>query len=149
MSMRRICLILLLAWPLAGAQAQIDNDKELMVDANGVAANGYDVVAYFDNRVARGIPTFLVEYKGADWYFESPDNAEAFRSDPAKYEPAYGGWCAYGVAQGYLVKTDPDAWSVVDGRLYLNYNELVRIRWLGDRDRYIKVAEQYWPKLID
>ena len=143
--LRSLALGALLGLSAAAAQAR---DPALML-VDGVAANGYDVVAYFSGKVSRGIPEFSVEYRGAQWYFENPENAARFKAAPAKFEPAYGGYCAYGVAQGYLVKTDPAAWSIAGGRLYLNYNSPIRSRWLKDRDNYIALAEKNWPKLVD
>ena len=131
-----------------GAFAQERIAKGLMVDEDNVAANGYDVVAYFDNRVERGIPSFMIEYKGATWYFATEENAQTFRRDPSKFEPVYGGYCAYGVSQGYLVGTDPEAYSIYNGRLYLNYNASVRNTWLQNRENFVKVADKFWPKLI-
>ena len=120
----------------------------ILVDEFGVAAKGHDVVAYFDNRVTRGVPDYEVEYRGAIWYFESAANATKFQRNPERYEPVYGGYCAYGVSQGYLVPTDPSAWSVVNGKLYLNYNATTRNRWLSDRENYILIADKHWPRLI-
>ncbi len=120
----------------------------VMVDEHGVAANGYDVVAYFDNRASRGLPTFSIEHRGAVWYFESEQNAARFQNSPERFVPEFGGYCAYGVSQGYLVGTDPDAWSVVGGRLYLNYNVDIRNRWLTDLETFVAVAEKHWPRLV-
>ncbi len=124
-------------------------ENPIMVDGDNVAANGYDVVAYFDGRVSRGIPAFSIEYRDATWYFESEESASTFQRDPERYEPLYGGYCAYGVSQGYLVATDPNAWSVVKGKLYLNYNAPTRNHWLSRRDEYIDLAEKHWPRLIN
>ena len=143
-SIQLLALSLLLS--LAAVFARAD-EPELLLD-DGVAANGYDVIAYFSGKVKRGIPEFAVEYRGAQWYFENSENAARFKASPEKFEPVYGGYCAYGVSQGYLVKTDPHAWSVVQGRLYLNYNAPTRNEWLSDRDNYIALAEKIWPKLI-
>ena len=122
--------------------------SQILVDKDGVAVNGYDVVAYFDGESVRGIPDFSIEYRGATWYFETPANAGQFQSNPGKYEPMYGGYCAYGVSQGYLVGTDPEAWSVVDGTLYLNYNGTIRNRWLANQANFIAIADKHWPRLI-
>ena len=130
-------------------QVAAAKENEIMVDDDNVAANGYDVVAYFDNRVSRGIPAFEIEYRGALWWFESEESAAKFQKDPELYEPVYGGYCAYGVSQGYLVATDPDAWSVVDGNLYLNYNAATRGQWLKKRDEFINLADKHWPQLIN
>ena len=84
---------------------------------------------------------------GKTWRFSSSANRDAFAADPARYAPHYGGHCAYGVAQGYLVFGDPKAWSVHDGVLYFNYNIPTRDRWLSRRGQYIAESERAWPKL--
>ena len=122
-------------------------ETALNVDGNGVAANGYDVVAYFDGNAVEGSSDIEVKYKGALWRFASKENAEEFVDDPDKYIPAYGGYCAYGVSQGYLVATDPHAWTVADDKLYLNFNQPTRSHWLTRQDEYIGVADLNWPGL--
>ena len=113
-----------------------------------VAIHGYDPVAYFaDGGPRKGRPELAVEHGGARWLFSSAANKLRFEQEPAKYLPAYGGYCAYGVAQGYLVKIDPNAWSIVDGRLYLNYDRSVARNWLKDVPGYVKQADANWPKL--
>ena len=116
--------------------------------ASGLGADGYDVVSYFtDSRAVEGDAEFTAEYAGKTWRFSSSSNRDAFAADPARYAPHYGGHCAYGVAQGYLVFGDPKAWSVHDGVLYFNYNIPTRDRWLSRRGQYIAESERAWPKL--
>jgi YHS domain-containing protein len=116
---------------------------------NGVAIKGYDPVAYFTEGAPReGKPEHTVEYKGAKWQFASAENKAQFEQDPEKYEPAYGGYCAYGVSRNYLVKIEPDAWSIRNGKLYLNYDQNVQKSWSEDPDGYIKQANEKWPGLI-
>lgn len=129
-----------------GAAALADGRK-VFADDFGVAANGYDVVAYFDNKATRGIPGIQVEYLGKTWYFETQENADRFQGSPERYVPQFGGYCAYGVSQGYLAPTDPEAWSVINGKLYLNYNQVIRTRWLADVDHFLVTAEKHWPRL--
>ena len=119
------------------------------IGSPGVAIRGYDPVAYFkDGKATRGKAEHVAQYKGATWRFASAENKATFEADPAKYEPVYGGYCAYGVAQGYLVKIDPNAWAIKDGRLYLNYDAGVQATWAKDPLGYIKKANARWPKLI-
>ena len=87
------------------------------------------------------------EFRGSTFQFASMAHREAFVEDPAKYAPQYGGYCAYGVAKGYKAKVDPEAFSVVHGRLYLNYSEAVRTRWLSDVPGYIQQADANWPEV--
>lgn len=119
-----------------------------MSERNDLAIEGYDPVAYFtDKRPVKGLPEFRTEFRGETFEFASADHREAFVADPAKYAPEYGGYCAYGVAKGYKAKIDPEAFSVVRGRLYLNYSEAVRTRWLSDLPGYIRQADANWPEV--
>lgn len=129
------------------ALASAHAEQKIFTNSDGVAVNGYDVVAYFDSEATRGIPGFEVEYQRATWYFETQANADKFQRDPEKYAPQFGGFCAYGVSQGYLVATDPYAWSIVKGKLYLNYNATIRTRWLSDLDQYLTIAQKHWARL--
>ncbi|GAB4191713.1 MAG: YHS domain-containing (seleno)protein [Thalassobaculales bacterium] len=116
--------------------------------SGGVAVKGYDVVAYFtEARPVRGSPEFTAQAEGATWRFASAANRDRFRAEPAKYIPQYGGFCAYGVAQGYKVDIDPNAWRIVDGRLYLNYSLSVQKDWEKDIPGYLRRADAKWPEL--
>ena len=112
----------------------------------GGAIQGYDPVAYFtEGKPVKGKPEFSHQWKGAAWRFASAANRDRFAAAPEKYAPQYGGYCAYGVASGYAVKTEPDAWSVVDGKLYLNYDRSVQASWVKDIPGYIRKADANWP----
>ncbi|HEY9348804.1 MAG TPA: YHS domain-containing (seleno)protein [Inquilinus sp.] len=116
--------------------------------ADNVAIRGYDPVAYFrDGGPRRGKPEFAAQHDGATWWFASAEDKALFEADPEKYMPAFGGFCAYGTSRGYLVKIEPEAWSIVDGRLYLNYDLGVRDTWQKDPKGYIDQANANWPKL--
>ncbi|HKJ63017.1 MAG TPA: YHS domain-containing (seleno)protein [Hyphomicrobiales bacterium] len=118
------------------------------IGTDGVAIKGYDPVAYFtEGGPHKGKPEYTTEYKGAKWQFSSAKNKELFEANPEKYAPAYGGYCAYGVAQDALVKIEPDAWSIHKGKLYLNYDQSVRKSWSENPDGYIEQADQKWPAL--
>ena len=114
----------------------------------GIAIGGYDPVAYFtDGGPRQGKPEFAAQHDGATWWFASAEHKAMFAADPDKYMPAFGGFCAYGTSRGYLVKIEPEAWSIVDGRLYLNYDLGVRDTWMKDTKGYIDQAKANWPKL--
>lgn len=131
--------------PLQAAGKSVINT----IGSPGVAIKGYDPVAYFvDGGPRKGKAQFTVEHKGVQWRFSSAENKAKFEADPAKYTPVYGGYCAYGVAQGYLVKIEPDAWTIRGGKLYLNYDKGVRRTWEKRPDSYIRKANTRWPKLI-
>jgi uncharacterized membrane protein len=114
----------------------------------GVALDGYDVVAYFTaGKPIRGQSTLTVDWQGTVWRFATAANRDAFASAPDKYAPQFGGFCAYGVSRGYAVDIDPDAWSIVDGKLYLNYSKSVQRTWEKDRTSYIEKARVNWPAI--
>lgn len=112
------------------------------------AINGYDPVAYFnESKPVKGNKEFFVEWGGAKWYFSSKQNMIVFNAAPENFAPQYGGYCAYGMARGYKAKTSPEAWTIDDGKLYLNYSNDVREQWNKLRDHFILKADENWPKL--
>jgi YHS domain-containing protein len=114
----------------------------------GTAVEGYDVVAYFtDGKPVEGTDDFSVDWKGATWQFSSEENKALFESDPEKYAPQFGGYCAWAVSQGYTASTVPEAWSIVDGKLYLNYSKGVQNTWEQDIPGNIKLADTNWPNI--
>ena len=117
----------------------------------GVAVGGFDPVAYFtDGKPVKGTKDLLTEYEGATWRFASAANRDAFQADPAtKYAPQYGGYCAWAVSQGYTAKGDPQAWTVHDGKLYLNYNKKVRATWAKDIPGNVKKGDANWPAVLE
>jgi len=130
------------------AKADVPRPINTLGSPDGVAIRGYDPIAYFrDNGPRPGRPEFSVRHSGATWYFASAENTALFEADPEHYLPAFGGFCAYGTSRGYLVKIEPEAWSIVDGRLYLNYDLNVRKTWLGRTKTYIARADGNWLRL--
>lgn len=116
----------------------------------GNAIEGYDPVAYHTaGQPLEGSSDFEHEWEGATWRFVSAENRDLFAADPEKYAPAYGGYCAYGVAQGYKPDIDPEAWSIVDDQLYLNLNKKIQARWEKDIPGYIAKADEIWPTIMD
>jgi YHS domain-containing protein len=138
--MLRVALfLLLLVGPALAGQV---NEK------GGIAIKGYDPVAYFtEGKPVKGTSLNQHAWNGATWLFASADHRDAFAAAPEKYAPRYGGFCAYGVAQGYKVEIDPEAWSTVDGALYLNYSPSVKRDWAKDPKGYIAKADAAWPGL--
>ena len=109
------------------------------------AIRGYDPVAYFtDGEATKGRAEFTVDWNGATWRFASAENRDAFADDPVRYAPQYGGHCAYAMSTGKLVPTDPEAWHIVDGKLYLNYSKRVQHRWLQDVPGFVAKADAQW-----
>lgn len=124
-----------------------EKKSEIYSDSS-IAINGYDPVAYFtENRPVKGSSEYSIQWKGVNWLFSSRDNLNAFLSDPGKYEPQYGGYCAYGCSKGKKATTDPQAWTIVDGKLYLNNSLQVRAKWLMEQKQRIELADKYWPQI--
>lgn len=138
-----------LAFLALGAPQVLAKPRINTLGLSGVAIKGYDPVAYFTRGApAKGSKQFALRHDGVEWRFASAANKSLFQADPAKYMPAYGGYCAYGVAQGYLVKIEPDAWAIRNGRLYLNYDRSIQRRWSKKPASYIATADRKWPGLI-
>lgn len=117
---------------------------------NNNAVSGYDTVAYFSEGKAReGSKEYTTTYKGANWRFVNAENLALFVANPEKYAPQYGGYCAWGLANGHAVSSDPEAWKIVDGKLYLNYNQKVQKRWIDDTEWAIIEADKQFPELVD
>ena len=112
---------------------------------DGVAAKGYDVVAYFtDSKPVPGSAEFTDKWQGATYRFASAEHLAAFKRDPAKYAPQYGGYCAYAVSQGDIVDIDPKQWKNVNGKLYLNANVLAQTLWKQDPEGHIRKGDSNW-----
>lgn len=116
----------------------------------GLALRGYDPVSYFtDGKPVLGDFTITADYGGATYRFVSAAHKTLFTQAPAKYVPQYGGFCAFGTAQGYKVDGDPNVWKIVDNRLYLNLAPAVAERWVKDIPGYIKSANVNWSTIRD
>ncbi|TAJ73339.1 MAG: YHS domain-containing protein [Phenylobacterium sp.] len=113
-----------------------------------VAVGGYDAVSYFAGAPVKGDAKFATVWKGAEFRFASAANLAKFKADPAAYAPQYGGYCAWAVAGGYTAKGDPQAWKVVNGKLYLNYDQNVQKRWAQDVPGNIAKGDRNWPKVL-
>jgi YHS domain-containing protein len=115
-----------------------------------LAVGGYDAVAYFtDGQPVKGMKEFTHEWQGATWRFASAAHRDAFAAEPEAYAPQYGGYCAWAVSQGYTADADPEAWTVVDGKLYLNYNAKVKADWSQDMAGNIAKADANWPAVLE
>lgn len=116
---------------------------------NNLAIAGYDAVAYFtEGRPVEGKKEFSVEYGGAQWRFSSAAHLALFNADPIAYAPAYGGYCAWAVAQGDTASAEPDLWTIHEGKLYLNYSRSVNQTWKADMEAFIEQADAHWPELL-
>ena len=114
------------------------------------ALRGYDVVAFFqEQKPVLGSKTITHAWNGAVWHFVSEENKNTFAADPEKYAPQYGGYCAYGMSNGYKAPTQIDTWTIVDGKLYFNYNKQVQKDWNSKQAELIQKANQNWPTVKD
>lgn len=133
---------------LALSSASFAADIDVNANGNDVAIQGYDPVAYFTEETPqKGSATYTATYKNAIYHFSSEQNRDLFRASPTKYAPQYGGFCAFGVTKGRKFDTDPTAWRVVDGKLYLNLNKDVQKVWLEDVPGYITNANETWTSI--
>ena len=116
------------------------------VEGGNIAVSGYDAVSYFDGDGApvKGDVDFAVTHDGAVYQFADGANAARFAANPEAFMPRYGGHCAWAMARGYLAPGDPLAYAVVNGKLYLNFNQEVKAKWDMDRAGYIAAAEKNW-----
>src|SRR5688500_5483675 len=110
-----------------------------------LALRGFDTVAYFvaDNAV-KGNAKYEYVWNGAKWLFSSEENMKMFQANPETYAPQFGGYCSFAVSEGYTADADPEAWKVVDGKLYLNYNKQVREKWEKNQDERIEKGKSNW-----
>ena len=147
-------LVLLAAIGLAAAMpvstpAFAKASPEVNVEADGFAARGYDVTAYFlQGKPVRGSKAYQLKYKGATWLFASPDSLAKFQANPAAYAPQFGGYCAWAVSQGYVAAGDPEQWKIVDGKLYLNFNARAKELWEADQADAILRGHANWPGIL-
>lgn len=149
MPKRRQVLATLAAMPLVGLAVPAQASEPPVFSSRGVAIRGYDPVAYFTNGApVRGKAEHGIEWQGTEWRFASAANRAAFESDPGAYAPQYGGYCAWAVSRGYTASTDPDAWKIVDGKLYLNFNRRVQRMWEGDIPGNIARGDANWPAVL-
>ncbi|MBM3465877.1 MAG: YHS domain protein [Armatimonadetes bacterium] len=133
---------------LAAALAARSLVDPINQNRRGVAIKGYDPVAYFSHsRAAKGSPQFPHQWMGAAWWFSSAQNRDLFAAGPAKFAPQYGGYCAWAVSNNYTAGIDPQAWRIIDGKLYLNYSRSVQQMWLEDVNQRIAAADRNWPRL--
>lgn len=144
MKNKRVQIIILLLLFTGSVFAQ----EKAIYEKNGLAINGYDPVAYFtENKAVEGKDTFSFVWNETKWLFNSQENLDTFKVNPVKYAPQFGGFCAFGVSENHKSPTDPNAWTIVDDKLYLNYSKKVKELWSKDIPTRIKKANELWPSL--
>ena len=120
------------------------------VDKKGVGIREHDPVAYFtENKAVKGSPQFQSSFEGVIYYFASAENKATFDSNPAKYAPQFGGFCAWAVSRGYTAPIDPNAFQIVNGRLLLQYSLRVRKDFSQDPEGNLRQADANWPGIVE
>jgi YHS domain-containing protein len=124
--------------------------KAMNMSAANLALKGYDAVAYFEQgKATKGEAAFAHEWQGATWHFSSAQHREMFMKEPARYAPQYGGYCAWAVSRNYTADADPQAWKIVGGKLYLNYNKSVQGSWEKESGGNIVKADSNWRAMMN
>lgn len=117
-------------------------------ERQGVAIDGFDPVAYFeDHKAVKGLSSLSHRYKGSTFLFASAAHREAFAQTPERFAPQFGGFCAYGVAEGVKAAVAGEIWEIVEGKLYLNHDPQVQTKWKARRVALLRAAEANWPKV--
>jgi len=146
----KIVVVAVALFPPAAGTAAEAKEPVSTGTFSDLAVGGYDTVAYFTTgRPVEGDSTLEYDWNGATWRFASAGNLAAFKADPEAYAPQYGGYCAWAVSRGYTAKSDPEAWRIVDGKLYLNYSKDIQERWAQDIPGNISKADANWPRVLD
>lgn len=140
--MKHIIIVILSVFTFLNASAQ----KSEVFISGGKAIKGYDPVAFFkQSKAIKGIDSFSYQWNNATWLFANAEDLNAFKDAPEKYAPQYGGYCAYGTADGHKAPTQTDTWTIVNDKLYFNYNSKVKENWMKDQPNLIIKADQQWP----
>jgi YHS domain-containing protein len=144
--MKKLFLLLLL---LGSVPAFAQTKSLLNLDKQGVAIQGYDPVAFFtQNRPVKGRPEFESKYNGARYFFASAEDKATFDANPAKFEPQFGGFCAFAVSEGHTAPVKIEAFQIVNGRLLMQYDLGVRKDFNKDTQGNLQKADRTWPGLV-
>ena len=150
MTNRRKFLSLMISTPvLAVGVGPAFAKSNVVFNTDGTAIHGTDPVAYFtQGGPVDGLKEHSLMWRGSMWYFASAENMAAFESDPRAYAPQYGGYCAYAMAKGYVATSVPEAWTIHEDKLYLNFSKGVRLIWRRKIPEYIAAADANWPGVL-
>jgi len=148
--MKKVIQIIVVFGSLIMAQASFALDPVYTSFFSNKAIKGYDTVAYFtQGKPVKGSSDYQTDYQGAQWLFSSQSNLDLFLAEPEKYAPQYGGYCAWAVSQNSTASIRPDLFTIVNGKLYLNYSDKINDRWLKDQTALIEQADKHWPELLN
>jgi hypothetical protein len=140
---KQFALFLFLSLAVLTVQAQ----QSEVFAPGGKAIKGFDPVAFFtDAKPVMGADSLAYKWKEANWLFSTKEHLDAFKANPEKYAPQYGGYCAYGSSQGHKAPTQTDTWTIVGDKLYFNYNQKVKDMWTKNQDTLIRKADLLWPE---
>ena len=138
-----IVMAIAVAFPAMAGESQ-----RVFTDSDDVAIRGYDTVSYFtESQPVKGTDEFERVWQDAKWRFSSAENRDQFASDPERYAPRYGGFCAGGLALGVLREVDPEAWVIIDDKLYLNYSKKDLPEFIEDAPNEIAKADANWERI--
>jgi YHS domain-containing protein len=144
--MKTLTLTIIAALSLASAQAK----TLINVDKDGLALQGYDPVAYFtDNKPVKGDAKIAASYRGATYRFASVEHKKMFESNPAKFEPQFGGFCGYAASINKVAPIEVEYFQIVEGRLILQHNEKAWNLWIKDVPGNLRKADANWPGLVE
>src|SRR5574339_564940 len=151
--MMKSVLTLLAVWVCLSVVAQ-DNAlrRRNFNHENGVEMRDWDPVSYHKGKPTKGTSKFSYMYRSIEYYFTTAENMEEFKKTPTKYEPAYGGWCAFSMAEGKRVKVDPATYKIFNGKLYLfsNFNgNNTMLRWNKEQTKFKAAADKNWGKIMN
>ena len=142
--------ILMLPVIMLVTASAVSAQRAAVYNTNGVALTGYDVVAFFtEKKPVKGDTAFKTNWQDVEWLFSNAAHRDAFKADPEKYAPQFGGYCAYGTAEGHKAPTETGTWTIVNDKLYFNYNKSVQKGWLKDQQHLIEKANAQWPSIKD
>jgi len=142
----KIYYIMLIAFMVWGTNVMAQNIPVFCTSEGAI--RGYDVVGYFtEGKAIKGDTTFKYTWNGADWMFKSKENMELFKANPEKYAPQYGGYCAYGVSENHKSPTNAEAFTILNNKLYFNYNPKVKELWIQNPTERIAKADSLWKGL--
>ena len=148
-----VTLSLALPAPVHGQAAAPKADPAAKVVHNlkdGLAIEGYDPVSYFnESGPLKGSDALTASYLGGQYRFATAANRDRFVADPARYAPQYGGYCGYGASRGYLAPVDPEAYTIMNGRLILQNSKSVLKLWQKEPEARLKMADANWPSIVE
>lgn len=143
---RAYCLPFLLVMALASGVAA-ESNQIVNKASDGIAISGYDTVGYFtEGRAMKGSPEFEYTWQDAKWLFATSEHRDLFAQDPERYAPRFGGFCTGAMSLGLARLANPENWSIIDGKLYMNMTRGGRDRLRASPDSTIDKAEETWAK---